>query len=57
VIPCSHGVTTTPATVCTQAHPQLPDLQQSGAGVFDFSGVALAATGASTGAGTAAACW
>ena len=53
--PCSRGVTTTPATVYMQAHPQSAAWQQSGAGVFDVSGAAGAATGASNGTGAEAA--
>ena len=29
---------------CVQAHAQIPDLQQSGAGCFDFSGAGWTAT-------------
>ena len=51
---CGSELTTTPAAAYIQAQPQLADLQQSGAGVLDFSVAFVTTPRSSTGAETGA---
>jgi len=51
---CGSGATTMPAVAYMQAQPQLADLQQSGAGVLDFSVAFVATPSSSTGTSTGA---